>query len=200
MDFVELSIESLREESRRLAALVEINWKPDAVVYLAKGGYLIGLEVADYFGADLLEISAHRSGDSTKERTSNILAKLPFFIRHGLREFEIRHRLKADSGKTQNKTMYITDRYLLKKTPKNILIVDDSADTGNSLKSARELLLCKYPESNIKIAVFNCFDAAKKNVQIDWYLLRNCLVGTPASKDNSEYQLFIDFYTRSLRN
>lgn len=194
MDFVELSIESLREESKHLARLVAKDWHPDTVVYLAKGGYLIGLEVAAFFEADLLEISAHRSGDSAKSHASSLLPKLPRFLRHALREFEISKRLKTDNGKTQKKSMFITDRYLLNKSPKKLLIVDDSADTGNSLKNAKELLSKEYPESEIKIAVLNCFDEAQQNIKIDWWLMLNTLLSTPASKDNEEFSLFINSY------
>lgn len=194
MDFVELSIESLREESRRLAALIAKDWQPDTVAYLAKGGYLIGLEIAEYFDADLLEISAHRSGDSTKEKTSNLLSKLPKKIRYLLRLIEIKTRLNNDSDKSQQNTMCLTDKFKLHKRPDRLLMVDDSADTGTSIKLAYDLLVSLYPDCTIKVAVLNSFQKANESNLISWRLYTNTLLSTPSSKDNRNYSAFLELY------
>lgn len=194
MDFVELSIESLREESRRLAGLIAKDWQPDLVIYLAKGGYLIGEEVASFFNVGLLEFDANRTGDKSKQNLAKILGKLPKCIRKKLRESELKTRFKADNSQTQSKTLHLTKRYQISINPMRVLIVDDSADTGSSLLSAKKLTEALFPNVEIKIATLNVFDEALLRVQIDWYLYANCLLGTPASKDNKEYLNFLSLY------
>ena len=66
MDCVTLSLKSLREESLKLAAVVEREYKPDLVVYIARGGYLIGKDVADYFQVPCVGIHADRRGGGLK--------------------------------------------------------------------------------------------------------------------------------------
>jgi len=198
VDFVELSIESLREESKRLAGIIAKDWQPDLVIYLAKGGFLIGEEIAIYFNAGLLEFDVHRTGDKVKQNSAIILSKLPKYIRKKLRESELKTRFKADNGQTQSKTLHLTKRYQISINPMRVLIVDDSADTGSSLLSAKNLAEALFPNVEIKIATLNVFDEALLRVQIDWYLYANCLLGTPASKDNKDYKKFLNLYENVL--
>lgn len=194
MDFVELSIESLQEESKRLAELVARDWNPDLVIYLAKGGFLIGEEVANYFNVELLEFDVHRAGDVAKRKSSRILSSLPKGIRKKIRESELKARLKADAGQKQKNTLHLTERYQISVEPTKVLVVDDSADTGNSLLSAIYLTKELFPNAEIKTATLNIFDKALSRIRVDWYLYCNCLLGTPASKDNKQYSLFIEKY------
>ena len=198
MDFVELSIAELREKSNQLAQLVAADWRPDTRAYLAKGGYIIGLEMSRALEAELMEFSARRSGDDAKNAIAGFLLRCPKTLKRLLRGLEIRFRLRKGCEINRQKDIYRTRRFPDPKKAEKILIVDDSADTGASLKSAMELAKRDFPSADIKIAVINTFDEARKQIRIDWYLYENCLLGTPASKDNPEYKTFLAIYQNEL--
>lgn len=193
VEFIEYSLEGLRDESIRLAKLVERDgYRPDCVAYLARGGWIIGETVAEYFGVPVVELSAHRSGDSAKGRLPFLLSKLPRSVRKFLRELEISRRLKHDDGKSQYKTICVTERYPIPEDINRILLVDDSADTGASVIAAVRELSRLFSTSEVRSAVLNVFAGSK--AWIDWHLHRDCLLCLPSSKDNAEYSLFVRQY------
>lgn len=195
MEFIEYSLASLRDESIRLANEVgKGGYNPDCVAYLARGGWIIGEAVAAHFSAPVIELTAHRGGDAAKARSSAVLSMLPRSIKKFLREQEIIHRLRHDTGLSQQKTMQISTRYKLPEHIERILLVDDSADTGASIVSAISLLSNVFPEVEIRVAVLNVFDRAKETVKIDWHLHERCLLSLPSSKDNTEYPQFMNQY------
>lgn len=195
MEFIEYSLESLRDESIRLAEMVEkAGYRPDCVAYLARGGWVIGEAVASCFGVPVMELTAHRGGDAAKDRSASLLSRLPRLVRKGLREWEIRRRLKHDDGVAQHKSIRITERYPLPKRAEKILLVDDSADTGSSIAAAVEALSRTFFGAEIRVAVLNAFPRAMEGRQIDWCLHEECLLCLPSSKDNREYHSFIDKY------
>lgn len=77
MDSVVLSLKSLREESLELAKCIEVEFKPDLVVYIARGGYLIGKEISDYFHVPCIGIHAEREAGKLKDFISPLLRLLP---------------------------------------------------------------------------------------------------------------------------
>ena len=99
MDCVMLSLKSLREESLKLAKTIEKDYTPDIVIYIARGGYLIGKEISDYFNVPCVGIHAERRGGGVKEIISPVLRIIPLFIKRMLREFE----LKSNVHKVEKK-------------------------------------------------------------------------------------------------
>lgn len=195
MEFREYSLESLRDESIKLARLVEKDgYRPDCVAYLARGGWAIGKAISEHFGAPLIELSAHRSGNAAKERSASLLARLPRSIRRALREWEMKKRLSGDNGETQRKSVRLTERYDAPADARRILLVDDSADTGSSLAAACEKLSDMFPGADVRTAVLNIFPRAKSAARIDWYMYESSLLCLPSSKDNAEYPLFVRKY------
>lgn len=101
MGCVMLSLKSLREESLKLAKKIEKNYTPDIVIYIARGGYLIGKEISDYFNVPCVGIHAERRGGGVKEVLSPLLRILPSSIKRMLREIELKSDIhKVD--KTRN--------------------------------------------------------------------------------------------------
>lgn len=189
MRFIEHSLESYHIESMMLAKMVDATgYKPDCIAYLARGSWQIGQACSEYFGVPLVELSAHRSGDSAKEQTHSLLAELPRPIKRYIRQLEITFRLRIADSAGQKKTICITDRFLPPKEPKRILLVDDSADTGASVRLGKGLLHTAYPSAKIKVAVANSFAPAREAGLIDWSLHEDCLTSTPMSKDNRDYE------------
>lgn len=195
MEFIEYSLESLRDESVRLAEMVERDgYRPDCVAYLARGGWLIGKEISEYFGTPLIELSAHRSGDAAKESTAPFLSSIPRPIRKIMRSLEIKRRLAHDDGTTQKKTVHLTSRYRIPAKVNQLLLVDDSADTGVSIVAASSVLAAKFPGATVKVAVINAFNKAMETARLDWCLHKECLLGLPSSKDSKEYGRFTALY------
>jgi hypoxanthine phosphoribosyltransferase len=195
VELLEFSLASFRDESLKLAHMVrESGYEPDCVAYLAKGAWQIGEVCAEYFDASIVELSAHRSGESAKSGARGILQMLPRSVRRKLRETELRKRLKRDNGSVQKKTMRLTDRFALPVGSKRVLLVDDSADTGASLIAARELLEGILPGCEVKTAVVASFGSAREAKAVDFSLHENVLLCSPMSKDNKDYSLAVAVY------
>lgn len=189
MELLEFSPESFRDESLRLAKLVESSgWRPDCVAYLAKGAWQIGEVCADYFSTPVIELSAHRTGEAAKTGAHCFLRVLPRSVRKLLREMELRKRLSSFDGNSQKKTMRLTDRFELPVEAARILIVDDAADTGSSLIAAKGFLADLWPASEIKTAVINSFGHARLSGAVDYSLYEDVLLCTPMSKDSRYYE------------
>lgn len=195
MELLEFSLESFRDESSKLAEMVkDAGYRPDCIAYLAKGAWQIGEACAAYFDVPIVELSAHRSGDAAKSGAKSVLQVLPKSLRRALREIELMKRLKSADGSAQRKSMAITDRFDLPKRAKHVLLVDDAADTGSSLVSARELLVQTLPGCEVKTAVITSFAPARSIGAVDYSLHEDVLLCSPMSKDNREYAMAIKGY------
>lgn len=201
MELLEFSLESFRDESYKLARLVEASgYRPDCVAYLAKGAWQIGEVCAGYFGVPMFELTAHRSGESVKGNTRSVLQVLPKCIRKQLRTFELNRRFASADGSNQLKTMRLTDKFEVPVNAQSILIVDDAADTGSSLVVARELVAELLPEATIKTAVISSFDPARSIGSVDFSLHENVLLCSPMSKDNKDYLAALSSYETMGKN
>lgn len=200
MELLEFSLASFRDESLRLAKMVEeTGYEPDCVAYLAKGAWQIGEACAGYFGVPMVELTAHRSGESVKSGTRSILQALPRGLRRMLREAELRKRLEGADGAAQKKTMRLTGRFALPEGAKRVLLVDDAADTGSSLIAAKELLASLLPGCEVRAAVIASFGPARDAKAVDVSLHENVLLCSPMSKDNKDYSLAVSAYEDMAR-
>ena len=200
MELLEFSLASFRDESLRLAKMVEeTGYEPDCVAYLAKGAWQIGEACADYFEVPIIELTAHRSGESVKSGTRSILQALPRGLRRMLREAELRKRLEGADGAAQKKTMRLTGRFALPEGAKRVLLVDDAADTGSSLIAAKELLASLLPGCEVRTAVIASFGPARDAEAVDVSLHENVLLCSPMSKDNKDYSLAVSAYEDMAR-
>lgn len=199
MEFAEYSIASLRDESLKLARLVdEGGYSPDCVAYLARGAWIIGETMADYYGVPRIELTAHRSGEVEKRKTSALLRLLPRVLRRLLRECEVRRRLRTDDGSSQRRTMHLTERHPVPEGVSRILLVDDSVDTGASILAALNEIRILIPDAEVRVAAINVFAPAKSLGIVDWMLMEGVLLGLPSSKDSVEYKTFCSAYEASL--
>ena len=200
MELLEFSLASFRDESLRLARMVEqTGYEPDCVAYLAKGAWQIGEACAEYFEVPMIELTAHRSGESVKSGTRSILQALPKGLRRMLREAELRKRLEGADGAAQKKTMRLTGRFALPEGAKRVLLVDDAADTGSSLIAAKELLASLLPGCEVRTAVIASFGPARDAEAVDVSLHENVLLCSPMSKDNKDYSLAVSAYEDMAR-
>ncbi|WP_288803429.1 phosphoribosyltransferase [uncultured Dialister sp.] len=196
MDCVTLSLKSLREESLKLAAVVEREYKPDLVVYIARGGYLIGKDVADYFQVPCVGIHAERRGGGLKEKVAPLLRILPASLKKALREVELKsgvHKVDTERNEFWDRDDFDT---ISSMNIKNILIVDDSVDTGYSMLQVRNRINADMGQVNIKVAAINVWSKSYTVCKTDYSNYKDTIISTPMSKDSQEYPIFEDMYNR----
>lgn len=196
MDYLELSLKSLHTESIQLAKAVSRSFHPDVVVYVAKGGYLIGRDIAQYFRIPCVGIYAQREGSDAKAKLATLLKRLPRSITKFLRKIE----LKSGLHKTvkERKVFWDPDDDCLAKMKKvhNVLIVDDSVDTGYSMKTLLPYIV-KAADSptDIRVAAINVWSKSEDLVHTDFYNHKDTIIATPMSNDSREHEQFLQIYS-----
>ena len=79
---------------------------------------------------------------------------------------------------------------------KNILIVDDSVDTGYSMLQVRNRINADMGQVNIKVAAINVWSKSYTVCKTDYSNYKDTIISTPMSKDSQEYPIFEDMYNR----
>lgn len=192
MKYLELSEENTREESRKLAQKIEKNFRPEIVIFVAKGSYYIGDEISKYFNTPLIEIKAERQKGKLKKIVAPLLKIIPSSIKKVLREFEVKSNIHKKNSERKVRLDEKALKELLKY--KKVLLVDDSIDTGNTIKK-----IIKYLEKynlEIKAASLNIFSISEEVIEIDYYNYRDTLLNGPWSNDSKYYKKFIGDYVR----
>lgn len=194
MKSVELSLESSKEASQILAQKINEKYQYDLVIFIAKGSYTIGKELADYNNTKLIEIKATRKGNFLKEKLKKVLNVLPSQIKDTLRDIEINSNIH---GKISERKI-IYDEKIWKQfiDCKKIILVDDSVDTGNSMKQCKEEVSRFFKCSEVKIAALNVFSKSEDIVKTDYYLYKNIILKGPWSNDSKENDEFVKMYKK----
>ena len=193
MKYTELSRKDIEEQRKDWANEIKKSYEPDLIIYVAKAGYLIGREMNRVFDVPLVGISASREGNALKEFFGPIVSVMPNFIRN----FLISVELKSDthSKNTERKIhMHEGLEMLDKEKFHHILIVDDSIDTGHSMKQVVNVISSMFENAEIKIAGLNVWDKSQSIIDTDFALFKNTVIKTPMSKDSKEYKDFMKIY------
>ena len=184
MKYIELSRKDLEEQCNHWANEIKKSYQPDLIVYVAKAGYLIGKEMKNVFNVPLVGISATREGNALKD----ILISL---------------ELKSDthSKNTERKIHYHEGLEKMKsKNIQRILVVDDSVDTGHSMKQVVDAISSGFNNAEIKIAGLNVWDKSRCIINTDFALYKDTVIKTPMSKDSKEYKEFMKIYNSETDN
>ncbi|MBP0958275.1 MAG: phosphoribosyltransferase [Oscillospiraceae bacterium] len=197
MNFIELSSENASRETKKLADIIRQQYAPDAVVFVAKGAYRMGLELGELFDVPVLEIFAERKHSRLKRLAAPILQILPKKLKALLRAMEINNgtHIKAPDrtvfwGKIPEKACDIGF--------KKILLVDDSCDTGNTFFQCIGKIRERFPDAEIKTAAINVFSDSKKNISTDFYIYTDYIISGPWSNDSPEHEAFISGYNEKF--
>ena len=175
----------MAEESRRLAALVPETHRPDAIVFIARGGLVIGQAMAEVFQCPLCAVKAVREGSRWKEAVTPVLRLVPRSMRIWMREREVRSGIHA--AHTARDVRFLTPVPDVNR----ILLVDDSVDTGTSMQQVCAALQAHCPAAIVEIAAINVFAKSEALIHTDYAIYRDTLVSTPASADNCEHEAFL---------
>ena len=187
-----LNFDDVQRMSVELAQKVEE--KPDLVVFVAKGSYLIGRAIAEYFKTPLLEIKAERQGNRFKRKIQPLLCYLPDRLKTWLHKKEMKAGIHTRNSDRQV-SIDVPDR-LKENEFKRILLVDDSIDTGNTILSAKNGLGKLYPQAIVNTAAFFVFDMSKAIVKTDYWLYGDTIFSAPWSSDSRYYKEFISEYEK----
>ncbi|WP_171011981.1 phosphoribosyltransferase [Hathewaya histolytica] len=195
MKHLTLSIEDVKRDLKRLEKYIESNgFQPSCIVYIKNGGYLVGKEMGNYFKVPVNGIKISRRGNGLKTKIKFLFRIIPSFLKNFLRELEI----KLQVHKIHNKRVVTQiDGNLVQGL--NVLLVDDSIDTGNSIVSAIRFIKENYGESlKIQVAALNKFNMSDEKVTTNYYIYKDTIITYPWSKDSREYKKFINMYTRNI--
>lgn len=198
MKYIELSIEELVRECRNWIKDIEKSYCPDMVIYVAKAGYLIGQAFVHELGSvPLVAIGAERRGNGLKSKLHKYLAIIPFRLRNILIFIELKTNIHK--AKKERNVDFISDvTPYINSGIKRILLVDDSVDTGYSIKQVKDKVAEVFPNSEIRTASLNVWDKSKEIVQVEYALYHNVIIKAPMSKDSKEYNEFVGLYNKSL--
>lgn len=199
MKYIELSRKDIEEQCKDWAKEIQKSYKPDLIVYVAKAGYLIGREMKDVFNVPLVGISATREGNALKEVVGPIVSRMPNCVRNILISLE----LKSDthSKNAERKIHYHEGLEEMKSSNiQSILVVDDSVDTGHSMKQVVDAIHSLFGDVEIKIAGLNVWDKSRSIIDSDFALYKNTVIKTPMSKDSKEYKDFMEIYNSETNN
>lgn len=152
---------------------------PDLVVYVETGARLFAHELAGALQRPLAPIWVRRGGHGTKRILAPVLARLPVGVRDWLRRVEERTGVHRH---TARKILWPGDVDL---GGKRVLVLDDAADTGRTIRLAQENVVAQgaAPE-HVRTAVLAATTPAAQAV-VDFYLFA-CNCRMPWSADSDE--------------
>lgn len=194
MDCIELSIKELDNICCRFASDIQKDYQPDIVIYLAKGGYLIGKSMCSVFKVPLVAVGAVRDGNALKEQLASLLCLLPRWLCNFLRNVELKSNVHAKQKERHVKFLDEITYFQNVDKQLKILIVDDSVDTGSSIIAVHQLIKQFLRNSIIRVAALNVMSQSKSAVDVDYYLYTDKMLRTPMSKDSREYRKFLRLY------
>lgn len=197
MEHLELTRKVLEEQCNTWANSIKEVYQPDLIIYIARGGYLIGKRMKDVFQVPMIGVSTVRDGNGLKEKIGPIVAMLPNCIRNLLISIEMKSNKHAKN--TERKVRFLKGVEDVKdKNIQKILVAEDSVDTGNSLQQAVKTIRTVFPDAEIRVASLNVWDKSKSIAHVDYALYENTIIKSPMSKDSKEYKEFREIYRKEV--
>lgn len=193
MNYIELSSKDVENKTIELfRKILSSDYKFDLVVFIAKGSYTIGKKLSELGNCPLLEIKATRKGNKLKKIISPFLKLIPKKIKMYLRNKEVKSNVHEKN--IERNVIYNVEKWSKYKECKNIILVDDSVDTGYSIKACKEEIERFFSNSNIKIAVFNYFEKSEKIIKVDYSIYKEMMMNGPWSNDSKYHKDFLKEY------
>lgn len=162
------------------------------MIFIASGSYLIGKDLATLNNVPLLEIKAKRVGGKAKKYLSFVLKLIPRKLKIYLRKKEINS--EKHEKNTERNVSFDENIWQKYKKCKNILLVDDSIDTGNSMKSCYDEIRKFFLGCTVKIAALNIFTKAEKIIKCEFNIYKDTMLAGPWSNDSKENKLHNKIY------
>lgn len=166
---------------------------PDVVISIATGGDYVAENMKDSLSCDFYSVKKRRSTTKKKESLAGrivfkAILLLPYSITNLLRKIEHYHLNRdipiANVGDVDGTE--VIAKFCQKSIVKNILIVDDAVDSGNTLLSVIESLKNIFGDSVTMKSAAIVVTTDHSVVYPDFFLYKNALVRFPWSKDFNE--------------
>ncbi len=196
MEYLKFSIEDLEKISLDFAKNIKVSYQPDAVIFVAKGGYIIGKMFSEYFGCPLLYVKASRSGGQFKNILKKFFPFIPEKIRILLRKRELSSNLHEDKSE---RNIFFDKNQIKENQLKRILVVDDSVDTGYTAKSIMVLLNKIFSEADLRFAALNVFEKSCSVFKIDFFYYKETILNLPSSNDSKYNKEFERMYSEYMK-
>lgn len=199
MNYTELSLNRLREVSIEAAWKIKQIENIDLIVYVAKAGFPIAIYMNEVLQCGIIGIDAKRKGNGIKSVLGAIVSYMPRFIRDILITIEIKSNVHKQDTERNICFHESVDR-ISRSNVKSILIVDDSVDTGNSIRAVVEAVKEVFPRADTKIYSLNVWEQSKALVSVDYMTYVDTVIRAPMSKDSREYKNFCKLYDRETKD
>lgn len=193
MNCTELSLENLKRVCIEAAKRIDSDRKIDLVIYVAKAGFPIAVYMNEVFETQILGIDAQRNGNWLKQMAGPIVKHLPSFVRNFLISMELKSKVHKQSSE-RNVHFHESIKKRKNCSYDNILIVDDSVDTGHSMKLCFQEVESQFPTSNVYSYALNVWDQSYDIFVTDYWSYVNTIIKSPMSKDSKEYDEFCRMY------
>lgn len=178
-------IDSLAQEL--LEDIDQSRFAPDQILYIETGARLLAASLHRKRRIPALPIVIRRAGSSTKARYSHVLRLIPLSILDFLRKLESRR-----SSSTLN-IRHIESAPDADFTNKRVLILDDAADSGESLLLARRWAVERgAAECDVRFATVSVTQARAREMVSYWIYPQLCRF--PWSSDSGERQEYFSLY------
>lgn len=141
----------------------------------------------------LVGVKAERKGNKVKDLIMPLIVKLPNFVLNILRKIELKTNIH-DKYTERNIVLFEELNSVDKNSIKNILIVDDSVDTGYTMKLVVDKINEVFEDVNVKTAAINVWKKSGNIIKTNFYLYEDTIIRTPMSKDSKEYKIFLKIY------
>lgn len=199
MKYTELSIKSLESECEKWAYMIREEFQPDLLIYVAKAGYLVMRPMIKIFDVPIVGIDATRKGNGLKSIIGPIVSKMPKRVRNFLISMELKSGVH-DKNTERSVKFHTAVKEIDKAKIRKILVVDDSVDTGHSMKVVVDAVKRSFPDAEIKSAGLNVWDKSEKIFKTDFALYKNVIIKAPMSKDSREYRQFVEIYKKETQD
>lgn len=194
MNYIELSLEDVKNKSINLAEIIQEEYKPEVIIFISKGAFQIGHVLSDYFNIPLLEIFAKRKVGKLKKIISPILKIIPKKLKKYLREKEVKSNIHESN--TERNVFFDEKEWVKYIKNKRVLIVDDSVDTGNTILQVKLKVEEYFKNADVRIAVFNIFDKSRDVVNVNYTIYKNTMLNGPWSSDSKYNKSFCEMYEK----
>ena len=174
--------------AHKLSDLIDRSpFTPDGILYIETGSRLLAASLHKKTGIPTFPIVIRRGGSSAKARWSFFLRLIPVSILDLLRELE---RTRSSIGSNIRHSELGPERDF---SGKRVLILDDAADSGESLLLARRWVVDRgAAEADVRFATISVTQARTRELVSYWIYSQLCRF--PWSSDSQERQEYLSLY------
>jgi hypoxanthine phosphoribosyltransferase len=162
-------------------------FEPDVIIFIETGARLLASCLHESTGIPTHPLKIQRSGTSSKTRISSLLGHFPVILQNFLRRAERKLNLYSSNVRR------IAEAPAIDLSCKKILILDDAADSGQSLITAKKWAIDNGgDETEIKVATVAV--TQPKAMEIVDFWIHNQLCRFPWSSDSRQRDEFQRLY------